>query len=98
MSTRLAVSAAVTSARGEQRQIGVGVGPPDRRHEQLEGLLLPGSRYPVAVQRDAQAQDRRGPGGIGDRVLARALQVGMVGFPYLWASSRTNATHVRAAR
>ena len=30
--------------RGEQRGVGAGIGPLERRHEQPEGLLLPGAR------------------------------------------------------
>jgi hypothetical protein len=30
---------------GEQRRVGAGVGPPERRHEQPEGLLQPGPAH-----------------------------------------------------
>ena len=47
--------------RREQPRVGAGVGPPERRHEQPEGLLPPAARQPVAIERDAQAQHQRGP-------------------------------------
>ena len=64
--------------RGEQRGVGVGVRPRERGHEQLEGLLLPGARSPVAVQRDAQAQHHRGPIRAAGRMPGGAPQVGLI--------------------
>ena len=51
--------------RGEQRGVGAGVGPPERRHEQPEGLLLPGAALPVAARarRPGAAPARSRPGG-----------------------------------
>ncbi len=65
--------------RGEQRGVGAGVGPPEHRHEQPEGLLQPGTGPPVAVERDAQAQHHRGPVRAAGRVPGGAPQVGLIG-------------------
>ena len=63
MSTQQAVSAAVTSAAANSAGSASASGRLTVGDEQLEGLLLPGARYRVAVKRDAQAQDQRGPSG-----------------------------------
>ena len=66
--------------RGEQRGVGVGVGPPEHRHEQPEGLLLPVSGpTSSATERDAQAQHHRGPVRPAGRMPGGAPQVGLVG-------------------
>ena len=64
--------------RCEQRGVRAGVGPPEHRHEQPEGLRLPGTRCPEAVQRDAQAQHQRGPVRAAGRMTGGAPQVGLV--------------------
>ena len=65
--------------RAEQCGVGAGVGPLEHRNEQPEGLLLPGAGSPVALERDAQAQDQRGPIRAAGRMPGGAPQVGLIG-------------------
>ena len=64
---------------GEQRGVRAGVGPPEHRHEQPEGLLQPGTGSPVAVERHAQAQHQRGPVRAAGRMPGGAPHVGLIG-------------------
>jgi hypothetical protein len=63
----------------EQLRVRPGVGPVQRRPEQAEGFLVPVPRHPVAPQRDAQAQDLRGPLRVAGRVPGGAPQVRLLG-------------------
>lgn len=65
--------------RREQPGIGAGFGPLEYRRQQPDGLLPPAARQPVTVERDAQAQYRRGAVRVPGRVLGSAPQVGLSG-------------------
>ena len=65
--------------RAEQCGVGAGVGPLEHRNEQPESLLFAGAGSPVAVERDAQAQDQRGPIRAAGRMPGSAPQVGLIG-------------------
>jgi hypothetical protein len=63
----------------EQLRIGAGLGPIQDRPEQGESFLRARTRHPVALKRDAEAQDLRRPGREGDRVPGGAPQVRAIG-------------------
>ena len=65
--------------RGEQRGVGVGVGPPEHRHEQPEGLLLPGPGPPVAASATPRRSTTAVPSGPAGRMPGGAPQVGLIG-------------------